>query len=249
MRDSSGPGSSGAARPTAPGLRSCLAIGVLAAVLFTSSPVAAQPPAETPSEEEASAYGGSVFKAEWRGVSAGFHRWLGRVGTHYVDCVGATMLVALDDPWLGNQIFVGPVFATAVGQYGDPDAATLFAAAASTTDYVDEGRSVGGTTALPPLPFSYSTLAARAGYRLKTDIFLSGGAYLELGYGLVGTTDEAQMSGYATLGGNVIIKLFPTLIMTLGLQARRDLPMGERIAGFEEMSSLAVYNSFEVVKF
>ena len=57
------------------------------------------------------------------------------------------------------------------------------------------------------------------------------------------------MSGYATLGGNVIIKLFPTLIMTLGLQARRDLPMGERIAGFEEMSSLAVYNSFEVVKF
>ena len=55
---------------------------------------------DTPAKEPlAEAYGGSIFKSEARGVSAGFHRWLGRVGTHYADCVGATLLVAVLTSW------------------------------------------------------------------------------------------------------------------------------------------------------
>jgi len=205
---------------------------------------------DVPREETRSpAYGGSIFDAEARGVSAGFHRWLGRAGTHYADCVGATLLVAVDDPWLGNHFYFGGVFATAVGEYGDSDAENLFAAAASTTKYIDEGRSYGGSTALPPLPYSYSTLAARAGYRLRTDRFVSAEAYIDLGYGLVGTVDDAQIHGFTSAGGNIIIKIFPSLIWTLGLQYRQDIPGGERLTGFEAMSTLAIYNAMEVVKF
>ena len=219
-------------------------------MLLASTPVVAQSAeAASPEKERSPAYGGSLFAAESLGVSAGFHRWLGRVGTHYGDCVGAVLLVAMDEPWLGNHFYFGAAFATAVGQYGDPDAANIFAAVASSTEYLDEGRSFGGTTALPPLDFSYSTLAARAGYRLRTKRFISGGAYVDLGYGLVGTVDDAQMNGFVAIGANVIIKFFPTLIMTLGLQYRQDIPVGNRITGFEDMSALAIYNSFELVKF
>jgi hypothetical protein len=174
---------------------------------------------------------------------------LGKVGTHYADCVGANLLVAVNDPWRGNHFYFGAVFATAVGEYGDPNSADLFAAAASTTDYIDQGRSVGGTTALPPLPYSYSTIAGRAGYRLRTDSWASAEAYVDLGYGLVGTTDDAQMNGFTAAGANVVIKVFPSLSWTLGMQYRVDIPGGERLAGFEELSSLAIYNSMELVKF
>jgi hypothetical protein len=205
---------------------------------------------ETPAKEPlAEAYGGSIFKSEARGVSAGFHRWLGRVGTHYADCVGATLLVAVDDPWRDNHFYFGAVFATAVGEYGDPNSADLFAAAASTTDYIDQGRSVGGTTALPPLPYSYSTIAGRAGYRLRTKSWASAEAYVDLGYGLVGTSDAAQMHGFTAAGANVVVKVFPSLSWTLGMQYRVDIPGGDRLAGFEELSALAIYNSMELVKF
>ena len=231
-------------RPAKPILFVALMMGSIA---LTPGTTLAQ---DTPAKETASeAYGGSIFKSEALGVSAGFHRWLGKVGTHYADCVGANLLVAVNDPWRGNHFYFGAIFATAVGEYGDPNSADLFAAAASTTDYIDQGRSVGGTTALPPLPYSYSTIAGRAGYRLRTDSWASAEAYVDLGYGLVGTTDDAQMHGFTAAGANVVIKVFPSLSWTLGMQYRVDIPGGDRLAGFEELSSLAIYNSMELVKF
>ena len=224
-------------------------LSVLLCSGLMASPTWAYAQDETAQEDRSQAYGGSLFDAEALGVSAGFHRWLGRAGTHYADCVGATLLVAVDDPWMGNHFTFGGVFATAVGEYGDADSESLMAAAASTTEYIDEGRSYGGSAALPPLPYSYSTLAARAGYRLHTDRFISAGAYIDLGYGLVGTADDSQIHGFAAAGSNLIIKVFPSLIWTLGLQYRHDIPAGERLTGFEEMSTVAVYNSIEVVKF
>ena len=226
----------------------CLLTALLTGI-FALTPSASHAQDAPPKEAPSPAYGGSIFKAEALGVSAGFHRWLGKVGTHYADCVGANLLVAVNDPWRGNHFYFGAVFATAVGEYGDPNSADLFAAAASTTDYIDQGRSVGGTTALPPLPYSYSTIACRAGYRLRTDSWASAEAYVDLGYGLVGTTDDAQMHGFTAAGANVVIKVFPSLSWTLGMQYRVDIPGGERLAGFEELSSLAIYNSMELVKF
>ena len=222
---------------------------VLMFLLILSFQAVAQSSDDMTDASSSSVYGGSIFDRESMGVSAGFHRWLGRVGTHYVDSIGAVMLVGVDDPWANNQLFFGAAFATAVGQYGDPDAKNIFAAAASTTDYIDQGRSYGGTAALPPLDYSYSTLAARAAYRLRTNSFISAGTYADLGFGLLGTQDDAQANGFVAIGANVVVKIFPTVIMTVGIQYRQDIPVNDRIAGFEDMSALAIYNSFELVKF
>ena len=235
-------------------LLSTLALVVLLAALPTraaaqdTSPAPVQTEAAT-NETRAPGYGGSIFDNESMGVSAGFHRWLGRIGTHYGDCVGAVLQVAVDHPWAGNHFLFAAAFATTVGQYGDPDAENIFAAAATTTEYMDENRTVGATAALPPLGFSYSTLAARATYRLRTKSFASAETYIDLGYGLLGLPQDAQSNGFATIGANLIIKFFPTLIMTLGLQYRQDIKTQGRITGFEDMSALAIYNSFELVKF
>jgi hypothetical protein len=233
-------------------LFAALILAALPANAQDDGPAPAAAP-DSPAQEKADAgsnpYGGAIFSPEVIGVSAGFHRWLGKAGVQHIDMIGANMAVAVDDPWLKNHFYFGAVFSTAVGEYGDPDAATLYAAALSTTEYIDEDRSVGGTTALPPLSFSYSTIAARATYRLRTEWWVSGEAYTDLGYGLLGTEDAAQMNGYLALGVNAILKIFPSLIMTLGLQYRQDIPFGERIEGFENMSALAVFNSFELVKF
>ena len=43
--------------------------------------------------------------------------------------------------------------------------------------------------------------------------------------------------------------VFPSLSWTLGMQYRVDIPGGDRLAGFEELSALAIYNSMELVKF
>ena len=159
------------------------------------------------------------------------------------------MQVAMDDPWMNNHFLFGAAFATAVGQYGDPNAKNIFDAARSTVEDLDSNRTVGLTAALPPLGFSYSTLAARASYRLRTSIFVSGETYVDIGYGLLGTENDAQVNGFAAIGVSLIIKFFPTVIMTLGMQYRQDIKTKGRIAGFEDMSALAIYNSFELVKF
>ena len=192
---------------------------------------------------------GSIFMNEFKGVSAGFHRWLGKIGTHYGDCVGAILQVAVKDPWAHNHVFLGAVLATAVGQYGDPTAKHIFDAAASTSEYAKSNRNYGGTVALPPLEFSYSSLAARADYRLRTESVFSASSYVDVGYGLLGTQDDAQIHGFITFGASLVVKLFPSLIITIGLQHKQDIASNNRIEGFEDMSALAIYNSFELVKF
>jgi hypothetical protein len=182
-------------------------------------------------------------------VSAGFHRWLGPLGTEWGDCVGAVLHVVVEDPWANNHLLFGAIFNTAVGRYGNSDDEHIFAAAASVARDTSSDRIVGPTAALPPLPFSYSALAARTGYRLRTDSFASAEAYVDLGYGLLGLANDAQANPFAAVGASLVIKIFPTLLMTLGLQYRQDLGLTERIDGYEDLSGVAIYNSFELVKF
>ena len=77
----------------------------------------------------------------------------------------------------------------------------------------------------------------------------SAGAYWDIGYGLIGTLDDAQAHLFSSVGANLIIKFFPSLIMTVGLQYKQDVAFESRLAGFDNMSALAIYNSFELLKF
>ena len=195
-------------------------------------------------------YGKSFINHDSKGISAGFHRWLGKAGTHYIDCIGAVLLHALDDPWAHNQFFVGAVFSTAVGQYGDPNSASIFSAASSAaSEYTNSHRNYGGTAALPPLDYSYSSIATRVNYRFINDSIFSLGFYSDLGYGLIGTRESSQINFFTAFGSNLIFKIIPSFIVTLGLQYRVANSSKNPIKGFEEMSSLAIYNSFELIKF
>jgi len=218
-----------------------------------SAPAAAHAEASKPEEADVAPrsprYGGTIFDSESTGVSVGFHRWLGDLGPEYGDCIGAILMVVVDDPWAGNHLLFGAVFNTAVGRYGNGDDPHIFAAAATVARETSSERTVGPTAALPPLSYSFSYLAARGAYRLRTDSFITAEASVDLGYGLLGLANDAQANLFAAIGANLVVKIFPTLIMTLGLQYRQDLGLTERIAGFKNLSGLAIFNSFELVKF
>ncbi len=214
-----------------------------------TEPPSAQSVGETNEAQRSPKYGGTIFDSEATGISVGFNRWLGDLGTQYGDCIGAIMMVAVEDPWADNHLLFGAVFNTAVGQYGNGDDANIFAAAATVASSTSSDRTVGPTAALPPLPFSYSSLSARAAYRLRTESVFSAEVTFELGYGLLGLPEDAQANPFAALGANVVVKIFPTLIMTLGLQYRQDLGLTQRIEGYGNLSTLAIFNSFELVKF